>query len=172
MENFEGREPSKQHCYAYTYNHRRRISRDSAARITEREMPSRHPQSERTEAPQPYSHATLSSEEACTLEGSQLTRPLIVQLLNRLAIAAILVLAILYAGDYALARHRMNAPQHANELGSVEIVPMYEIPHKDGREEIIVGDASQQPCIHSLFPHFGYPPCWYLKRNQPKPSVY
>jgi hypothetical protein len=135
-------------------------------------MASRHPQSECTEAAQPNSHVILSSEEACTLEGSQLTRPLITQLLNRLAIAAILALAILYAGDYVLARHRMNAPQHANELGSVEIVPMYEIPHKDGKEEIILGETTQQSCIHSLFPHFGYAPCWYLKRNQPKPSVY
>jgi hypothetical protein len=101
-----------------------------------------------------------------------MTRPLIMQLLKRLAIAVALAVAVLYSGDYALARHRMNASQHAGEVGSVEIVSMYEIPHKDGREEIIVGDSTVQPCIHSLFPHFGYTPCWYLKRNQPKPSVY
>jgi hypothetical protein len=86
---------------------------------------------------------------------------------SSLAVAGI----VTYAGDYLVAARRMSGPQAANELGSVSIEPTYVIPHKDGRAEIIVGDTSVQPCIHSLFPHFGYTPCWYLNRRQAKPTV-
>jgi hypothetical protein len=91
--------------------------------------------------------------------------------LKWLAMAVALASAAIYVGDYFLAAHKMRGPQAGNALGSVTIVPTYVIPHKDGRAEIIVGDATVQPCIHSLFPHFGYTPCWYLNRKQPKPIV-
>jgi hypothetical protein len=95
----------------------------------------------------------------------------VLKMLKWLAIAIALASAALYAGDYLLAAHKMSGPQPANALGSVTIVPTYVIPHKDGRAEIIVGDATVQACIHSLFPHFGYTPCWYLNRKQTKPTV-
>jgi hypothetical protein len=91
--------------------------------------------------------------------------------LEWLVIAIAVAIAAVYAGDYFLAAHRMSGPQGADDLGSVTVVPTYVIPHKDGRAEIIVGDATTQTCIHSLFPHFGYTPCWYLNRKQPKPTV-
>ena len=94
-----------------------------------------------------------------------------VKMLKWVAIAVALAGAAIYAGDYLIAAHRMSGPQAANELGAVSIEPTYVVPHKDGRAEIIVGDTSVQTCIHSLFPHFGYTPCWYLNRRQAKPTV-
>jgi hypothetical protein len=79
--------------------------------------------------------------------------------------------AAAYGGDYLVAAHMMSGRRAANELGAVTTVPTYAIPHKDGRAEIIVGDATIQACIHSLFPHFGYTPCWYLNRKQSKVKV-
>lgn len=93
------------------------------------------------------------------------------KLLKWIGIAAALAAGVLYAGDYLVARHRMDGSQPGSVLGSVQISPTYVIPHKDGRAEIVVGDTTAQPCIHSLFPHFGYTPCWYLNRGQPKPTV-
>jgi len=43
--------------------------------------------------------------------------------------------------------------------------PIIEIPHKDGRDEIVLGDTQTQTCVRALFPHDGYSPCWYVARQ-------
>jgi hypothetical protein len=98
-------------------------------------------------------------------------RTISIKLLKWLGVAAALSIGALYVGDYLEAEHRMSGRQPSSALGSVQISPTYVIPHKDGRAEIVVGDTTVQPCLHSLFPHFGYTPCWYLKRTQPKQTI-
>jgi hypothetical protein len=45
--------------------------------------------------------------------------------------------------------------------------PIIEIPQKDGRDQIVLGDSQTQSCVRALFPHDGYSPCWYVaRRNQ------
>jgi hypothetical protein len=95
----------------------------------------------------------------------------VLRMLKWLAIAIAVASAALYAGDYFVAADRLGGATTANALGSVKTVPTYVIPHKDGRAEIVVGEATVQTCIHALFSHFGYPPCWYLNRKQPKPKI-
>lgn len=56
-------------------------------------------------------------------------------------------------------------------VGMVRVQPTYAIPHKDGRAELVFGDPVDQPCLHSLFPHMGYAPCWYLNRQNQKTTV-
>lgn len=79
------------------------------------------------------------------------------------------VAAVLYAGDFAAAKYRLSKNQSA-WLGSVKIQPMYIIPHKDSRAEYVFGEPETVKCLHSIFPHFGYSPCWYVKKNT-QPAV-
>jgi hypothetical protein len=47
------------------------------------------------------------------------------------------------------------------------------IPQKGNRVEYALDAVSpmeSEPCIHSLFPHFGYMPCWYVKRKAQNPT--
>jgi hypothetical protein len=34
-------------------------------------------------------------------------------------------------------------------------------PIKGGKEEIFFDQPQMETCARSLFPHFGYRPCWY-----------
>ncbi len=45
---------------------------------------------------------------------------------------------------------------------------MLSFPMKDGKTMYVPGDPEDQPCVRSLFPHFGDKPCWYLKRQRNK----
>jgi hypothetical protein len=85
---------------------------------------------------------------------------------------AVALLAIVYAGDYASVRLRMAFPKLGPAFDSVLMERLYAIALKNGRTEYQL-DA-QQPevtvtCVRALFPHLGYSPCWYLRRNSQKP---
>jgi len=86
-------------------------------------------------------------------------------------IAALALLALVYACDYLYVRYRITRHQSGDPFDVVTIQPTYAIAQKDGRAEIVLGDPETQPCVHSLFAHFGLTPCWYLKRTSQKPEV-
>jgi hypothetical protein len=76
----------------------------------------------------------------------------------RLAISLV-VLAVLYFGDYATAKTR--------PLGSVTVQPYYAIHQKNGKTEFDYGVPPEtQNCVASMLPHFGYSPCWYLNGHK------
>ncbi|MGO9641400.1 MAG: hypothetical protein ACLP1Y_08870 [Candidatus Acidiferrales bacterium] len=75
-------------------------------------------------------------------------------------------MVLLYAGDYLLLRYKMRNPASGGAFGSVRMQQMYAVPQKDGKAEIYFGDAETDTCVHSIFPHFGYAPCWYLNRKK------
>jgi hypothetical protein len=37
---------------------------------------------------------------------------------------------------------------------------------KDGKTQFIMLDPETDTCIRSLFPHFGYRPCWKMTSRQ------
>ena len=74
-----------------------------------------------------------------------------------------LAAAILYAADYAAAR------SSSKSFGSVIVTPYYVIPKKNGKTEFVFQPPALQRCVHSLFPHQGYAPCWYLSRHPEQP---
>ena len=55
---------------------------------------------------------------------------------------------------------------------AVHMVRLLAIPLKSGRTEYEL-DARQPEvtvsCVRALFPHQGYQPCWYVRRNSQKP---
>lgn len=70
---------------------------------------------------------------------------------------------VLYAPDYALVRFG-HSP-----LGAVIVTRYYVIPKKNGKTEFVFQPPQLQTCAHSLFPHKGYLPCWYLSRHSEQP---
>ena len=86
--------------------------------------------------------------------------------------AVIVLLVLVYAGDYIRVRWKMAHPKSGDAFGTVQMERLYAIPQKNGKVEYEF-DALQPevttPCVHSLFPHMGDTPCWYLQRNSQKP---
>jgi len=79
---------------------------------------------------------------------------------------ALVSLSILYISDYALIRYRM--AKNRSPLGTVTVQRYYAVPQKNRKTEFYFDQPQDQSCIHSLFPHFGYSPCWYLNRKRVK----
>jgi len=75
----------------------------------------------------------------------------------------VILTGLLYAGDCLLLRYRISHTHSG--LGSLTVRRYYAIQEKNNRTEFMFGDATAQTCVHSLFPHLGDPPCWYLARH-------
>lgn len=86
---------------------------------------------------------------------------------KRIALITILVLAFLlvaaYASDYAILRYRVWA--NRNAFGSFPVSSFYAVQEKGNKTEYIFKNQANQTCVHSLFPHLGDAPCWYLSRH-------
>lgn len=74
-----------------------------------------------------------------------------------------LLLAV-YVGDYVVVRIRI-AKQLA-PYGMVQVQRSYAVAMKNGKPEYFFEPPADQPCINALFPHFGYTPCWFLRRRK------
>ncbi len=79
------------------------------------------------------------------------------------SVAAILLLAVVYAGDYISWRFRL--PAHRQPFGNVAVQPVYVIHEKSGKTEYQFPPPQNQVCVEALFPHVGYSPCWYLRKH-------
>jgi hypothetical protein len=71
-----------------------------------------------------------------------------------------------YACDYLSVRYRI-AKNH-EPFGVVKIQRYYAVRLKDGKTEFLFQEPEAQRCVHSLFPHFGCNPCWYVERRKVK----
>lgn len=81
-------------------------------------------------------------------------------------VLAIVFLAVgaIYVGDFLSARFAI--PGHRQIYGTVMVEQTLAVPLKDKKkEEYFFQPAQPETCLYSLFPHFGYPPCWYLQRH-------
>ena len=78
-------------------------------------------------------------------------------------IAAIITAAALsFVVDYAVFRLRVQA--NWNPYGSVTVERYYAVAQKNGKTEFIFNPPQAETCVHTLFPHAGWLPCWYLSR--------
>jgi hypothetical protein len=73
-----------------------------------------------------------------------------------------------YAVDYARFRYRVAANRQA--FGQVTIYSYEAVAQKSGKTQFIFNPPQIQTCVHSLFPHAGYAPCWYLQ-SHPEPRT-
>jgi hypothetical protein len=96
------------------------------------------------------------------------------RLVKRLLTAVMAALAILYLGDYSWFRVRLIHPKPADPLESMKTLRVLAIPEKGGKTSYEIDQQNPEQtvtCVHSLFPHSGFLPCWYVKPrlNQPIP---
>jgi hypothetical protein len=85
------------------------------------------------------------------------------QLLVRACLALAVLFAFVYIADYLAAR--WHVPPNRELFGSVLVRRYYAVGEKNGKTEFLFNPPETQPCLNSLFPHFGYTPCWYLRRH-------
>ena len=83
--------------------------------------------------------------------------------MRRILVVAVLSLLILYVGDYLSLRYQI--PKGRAQFGVVKIQSYYAVGLKSGKTEFMFLGPKNQPCVHSIFPHFGDSPCWYLRRK-------
>jgi hypothetical protein len=88
-----------------------------------------------------------------------------------LLISALAALCALYAGDELYFQYRIHSAKSAATFDSVDMQRVLAIHLKGGKVEYALD--RQQPdqilkCVHSLFPHAGANPCWYLLRQSQK----
>jgi hypothetical protein len=96
--------------------------------------------------------------------------------LVRVVRSALLILVALglvaYFVDFAWYELRAYAPKFGSANGTVHRIRLLAIPTKGNKIEYEIDAVHPEedvPCSHSLFPHGGYPPCWYLSRNPNQP---
>jgi hypothetical protein len=82
--------------------------------------------------------------------------------LGRLVLAALIVLALVYACDWLVFRVRV---AHGTAYGSVEVDQFLSTALKGNKTEYDMVGSFQQACSQSLFPHGGKPPCWWVRRH-------
>jgi hypothetical protein len=93
--------------------------------------------------------------------------------LKNFLLALILLLAVLYGYDYASVRRRMSAKNPNDPFDVVTYPHLLAIPEKGNKMEYALDATApmeSDPCVHSLFPHFGYTPCWVVQRRAKTPT--
>jgi len=74
-----------------------------------------------------------------------------------LAVAALT--AFVYAGDELWSRLR------GRPMEEMKVDRIYAAMNHWKQVEYSVGTPIMEPCVDALMPHFGYVPCWYLRRH-------
>jgi hypothetical protein len=93
-------------------------------------------------------------------------------LANRALVGLVLALAVTFVCDYIYFRFRMIHPQPANPVETFKSPRLYAIAVKGGKVDYELDEQNPQQtwtCAHSLFPHVGYSPCWYIKPKSRQP---
>jgi hypothetical protein len=83
------------------------------------------------------------------------------------------ILALIYGYDYASIRRRMSANKQGDPIDMITYPHLLAIPQKGNKVEYALDAQSpmeSQTCVHSLFPHFGYSPCWYVTWRSKAPT--
>jgi hypothetical protein len=91
---------------------------------------------------------------------------------NRALIAVAVVLVVAYACDYIYFRVRLIHPKLADPLETFTVPRLYAIAVKGNKTDYELDEQNPVQtlvCVHSLFPHAGSGPCWYVKPKSQQP---
>ncbi|HEX2663141.1 MAG TPA: hypothetical protein VHM93_09950 [Candidatus Acidoferrum sp.] len=94
------------------------------------------------------------------------------RLVKRAMVLLIAAIALTYAGDYLSFRVRLIHPKPADPLESLTAPRILAIPEKGGKTSYEIDQQNPEQtvtCVHSLFPHAGFAPCWYVKPRVGQP---
>ncbi len=84
--------------------------------------------------------------------------------MKRFLLLVVLLGILVYAGDFL--SFQLPIPSGRPQFGSVEVHRYYAVPYKNKTTGFMFDQPATETCVHSLFPHFGNPPCWYLSRHK------
>jgi hypothetical protein len=93
-------------------------------------------------------------------------------LVKRIVIAVLGAAALVYIGDYASVRIRMIHPKSDDPFETITALRILAVDEKGNKTEFTVDPVQPQQtatCVHSLLPHYGDTPCWYLKKKIAQP---
>ncbi|MBV8205243.1 MAG: hypothetical protein JO041_00490 [Acidobacteria bacterium] len=83
--------------------------------------------------------------------------------LGSIAVRTIALTVALSALAYALDTVTLRLGK--SQTSSVMVRPYFAVPKKNGLTEFMFQQPQPQSCVNSLFPHFGFTPCWWLRRH-------
>lgn len=91
--------------------------------------------------------------------------PTILQnMIRKTLLTVIAACCLTYIVDYLAFRIRL-----ARNSGEIEAITEYDsAPLKNGKTVVFYDVPLPAMCVHALFPHLGYTPCWYTKDNSVK----
>jgi hypothetical protein len=69
------------------------------------------------------------------------------------------LVALIYLGDDLWARYR------GRPVEQMKVGRLYAAVNHFNELEYSVGTPVMETCVDALMPHFGYTPCWYLRRH-------
>ena len=75
--------------------------------------------------------------------------------------------AILYTGDFVWFEYRMRNVKPNDPFETVRF--FYATAMKNGKVTVFYDQPQTQTCVHSIFPHSGYTPCWRFNRSGIQP---
>jgi hypothetical protein len=93
----------------------------------------------------------------------------LLRIAKKLTVLLIIALVLTYIGDFLRVRYRIWKPRPNDPFESVKLDRFYAITQKNGREDYAPADTQTVTCVHSIFPHSGFSPCWYVVRQNGKP---
>jgi hypothetical protein len=91
---------------------------------------------------------------------------------KRLLLAVMFALVALYACDFLLFHWRMSRAKPGSPLETFTAPRLYAIAEKNGKVDYELDAQNPEQtitCAHSLFPHAGCSPCWYIKPRSQRP---
>ena len=94
------------------------------------------------------------------------------RLVKRTVVVLFAAVALTYAGDYLWFRVRLIHPKPVDPLESFTGPRILAIPEKGGRTSYEIDQQYPEQtvtCAHSLFPHGGFTPCWYVRPRVSQP---
>ncbi len=89
-------------------------------------------------------------------------------LLRSAFLAALALVALAYVLDFSWYHLRLNFPSLGSAGSSLHRTRILAIPGKNNKVEYTIDSVRPEedvPCTHTLFPHAGQAPCWYLGRH-------
>jgi hypothetical protein len=83
------------------------------------------------------------------------------KLIISLGLAVVVALpVVVYIGDALVLRYRIGRG------GALETMSVYLATRlKSGKLEVFTDRQETEVCAHALMPHFGYRPCWWVRRT-------
>jgi hypothetical protein len=82
--------------------------------------------------------------------------------LSRILVFLLMAVGAVWVCDFLCVHFKFPNKQ---PFGTVRVQTYYAVPQKNGRTQFLFDPPQQQDCVHSLFPHDGMEPCWYLSSH-------